>query len=89
MTDKGKPVEKQGRKATDLKCNTWWLGCLDIAMFKEEKQVKEVIQESQDQLDKEWVQLITLAKEMGLTKEEVQTFLRTKLASAAIHITEE
>lgn len=31
------------------------------------------------QLDKEWVQLILSAKAMGLTIEEIQTFLRSEV----------
>ena len=39
-----------------------------------------------ENLDKEWVYLLVQAKQMGITKEEIRTFLRQKSLTDVSHL---
>jgi hypothetical protein len=71
---KGKPFERTGRKVTDLRLKNYdgW-----ISWKWEEYVLNNVVNEVETVLDVEWVALILEAKELGLSIEEVHTFLQT------------
>lgn len=77
MTEKGKPVEKQGRKAEDLRevfNLLWWPGCLECEMyFRSEKMF--IRERDVDVIDQEWMELILEARDLGLSIEDVRNFL--------------
>lgn len=77
-TEKGKPVEKWGRKVSGLRYEKTivlgWLDCLEYDLYFGGKKVARV-QGNTRELDREWIQLIMEAKELGLDKKEIRTFL--------------
>ncbi len=76
--DKGKRIEKYGRKVTGLR--HWvlrWLDCLEYGLyFRGENVIKE--KTVFEELDSEWTKLILEALEMGLNKEEIRKFLNNE-----------
>jgi hypothetical protein len=76
-TEKGKPIEKEGRKAEDLRqviYLLWWPGYLEYDSILG---VRILVNTNRvvESLDLEWLALIFEAKELGISKETVTNFL--------------
>ncbi len=75
-TEKGKPLEKAGRKASGLlhdNCNDGWAAWNTKSYFRGEKVL--VKERGFEGLDQEWIALIMEAKEIGLESDLVRDFL--------------
>lgn len=73
--DKGKRVEKYGRKVTGLRHSVLrWPDCLGYEKYFGGKNLTKD-QSVLEGLDAEWMKLILEALEMGIGKEEIREFL--------------
>ena len=77
ITEKGKLIEKLGRKTTDLRFLHYdgW-----VSFTKGADLMEKLNKVFDNELDKEWLKLIYEAKQLGLSSKEIKDFLRQNKA---------